>query len=249
MGNQHVDGARELSASALEATRDGSPAPDSGEALLDALRSELGSDATFWLIAGIPQPLVPVSRGRRSRQRWVQACRLWEAAERCRHALKHLAVYSEDSGQIGCCDSIAPARISRSGSLLGQRDVDHAHRWLHTRCKLVVFARRACPTGASLQEVLHKQSCDFQTKDPLSKYEPFHAESIAEPPIGSPTVSILSVLPERVACLYSDVRNLVSDIAECQNKLKVANCCYNKVLGPFSEWKGYLARQDVLELL
>jgi hypothetical protein len=108
--------------------------------------------------------------------------------------------------------------------------------------------RRALPTGANWTADLGRGAQETYVSDPISKYEAFDADHIAEPPRDAPVVSLRSALPSSLVDRYANIDELIPHRPDVLAELPALNRRYNKVLGDRSEWLRYLTREDVRPL-
>ena len=95
----------------------------------------------------------------------------------------------------------------------------------------------------------HRDLDEFYVTKPLnSTYVPFEADRIAEPPMATPPIQLLHVLPADVADHYRLLKPLLrppDEIKEVREELKGR---YRTVLGDDKEWVKYLGRVDIRAL-
>ena len=196
-------------------------------------------------LSPIPAPPFPHSRGRRSRQRFHRAHRLWELAENSRVTLSNV-------GAPACQDVVTAVSYRRV-----RRGDQHRCTtiWLTIlrECKRVIAARRAScqrlPTGAALTEYMMRHSgADLYTSNLMGAYVPFVGRLMAEPPPDHPAVPLLRALPEDIGSQYLDVRRLIKPDDQIPSDFQLIQKRYRRVLGQRSEWVKYLHRRDIRPL-
>ena len=104
------------------------------------------------------------------------------------------------------------------------------------------------PTGDDYASMLVRSLKDAYITSQESKYVPFVADRIAEPPVGAASVNMLDVLPEEVACFYRDITLMFPQPEGRDMELRDLNRRFCKVLGHHHQYIVYLRRREVQDL-
>ena len=196
-----------------------------------------------------PRPPRPQSKSPRLIHRWVRALRLWESSLLCVDTINDLGGVS--------LPPVPEARIGRlcaGGCRCEGGRLSEAHGRTHLRlirgCLNLQEGRRLRPGGAGddWRSALVRQPGDFyDLGDSIDRYEPFIADRIDEPCVGSPTVDAFALSPF-LRGLYCEPNTVMRPGVEGSDDFKTVCKRFDRVLGAMSEYRRYFARPEVQPL-
>ena len=216
--------------------------PPCGEQCMAALLEALSHGSCSLPVPPIPEPCWTSSKSRRIRRRVGSARALWRTAERARQALN--ALWGEQEFSHAQVDLESPKRGRVGiGPHVGSQYVPAWRRLLLCSRSFKLSCRPPGVTGDCLTELMREPIDDYQRfQGQRSRYVPFTASRIAEPPPGSNVVDMLSLLPSHLASVYASESRMIRPGAEEDPEFEQLCSQFNKVLGPHSEWVAYLNR-------
>ena len=200
-----------------------------------------------------PAPPRPAGRGRRTQRRWQRTFSLWSSVCRILNAFNDKGAHSDVTAMVTTGRS-SDANEQASRFCHCKTDVRVMAVWKHAiqLVKPLSDWRRATRqewrTRASVWEKLAKGTADDygQRADP---YQPVNGLAIKELDEGAPKISMLSVLPGRIAEKAKNPALMIKELS--QEELVVAKGLRRKYSysgGPEEEHAVYHSREDTQDL-